>query len=500
MKGWMILLLVILFAGISWYFYHAYQNKARFTGRDRSIVVLPFVSPDKNPANEYFSDGITDEIILKLSGIPGLKVIPRQTSMTFRNKQIKTDSIARVLHVTTVLEGEVEKFEDSFSIRVRLTDTRNGNTIWSAEYRRDKQEIFITQIEIAELIAEKLETEKTDNEVMNQTRRPTQNLEAYNQFLQGRYYYFKKNAGSLRKAIGFFNRAIALDSGFSRSWSGLADCYSALGYGSYELPATAFLQAETAVRKALELDSSLADPHTSLGYIQFYYYWNWKEAEREFLKAIQLDPNYVLAYTSYGYYLTAMERFPESRLILEKAVELDPLSSATVTDLGFNLFYRKHYEEAVQTLSAALTLNPKNPMAHIWMGRSLQEQKKYPEAILEYLKTLEVYKNWPVGLAAIGHAQGSSGLRNDAKKSLEFLHSISDSIYVTPYGIALVYASLMDSDNAFKNLEMAYGQRSNWLVWLKQDPRWANIRNDKRFDILAEKIGLPRKTGPFTRQ
>jgi len=321
--------------------------------------------------------------------------------------------------------------------------------------------------------------------------RPTQSLEAYDQYQKGRHAYFLRDEGSLRKGIVYFNRAIQLDPGFSRAWSGLADCYSALGYISYEQPDSAFVKAESAAVKAIQLDSTLAEPYTSLGYIKFYYHWDWKGAELTFLTAIRLNPHYVQAFDSYGYYLTAMGRFPEARQAFQKALELDPLSPAVATDMGFNLYYSRSYTQAVSTLRSALEINRRSPLAHLWLGRSYQEQKRYKEAIEEYTHTLNGIKDWPVALAAIGYVYGISGQKVMAEKTLADMKTLARSKYVTPYGIALIYASLNEKDQAFEWLNKAYEERSNWLVWLKLDPRWAPVSHDKRYDALVKKIGLP---------
>jgi adenylate cyclase len=499
-KLWVLLAMIALLAGISLFAYHHLWGVARFTGKDKSIAVLPFVNQSGNPEDEYLNDGMTDEIIIQLSRIVNLKVISRQAVMTYKGSKKNVRDISSSLHVAALLQGTVQKSGNNLNIIARLTDANSGKTIWTGTYNRDMKDIFFIQNEVAQLIAEQLNAELTEEEKKDITRRPTQNLESYNQFLKGRYYYFLKNAASLRKGIDYFNQAVQLDSNFARAYSGLSDCYSALGYGSYELPSTAFLKAEKAAYKALVLDSTLADPHTSLGYVRFYYYWDWKGAEMEFLKAIRLNPSYVLAYTSYVYYLTAMERFPEARLAMEKALQLDPLSASTSTDMGFHLFYSNQYDQAEKVLKAALELNPKAALAHIWLGRSYQEEKKYKESIGEYLKTLSITKDWPVAYAAVGYVYGITGQEVEAENILAKMKSISDSIYVTPYGLALLYASLHEKDTAFECLNQAYKQRSNWLVWLKLDPRWIIISNDKRYDQLIAKIGLPSKIHPFGRQ
>src|SRR5882724_421142 len=443
-KKWMLAILLIFLSGLSFFLYDHFFMKTRFSGKDKSIAVLPFVNLNKNTENEYFNDGMTDEIIMQLSKIADLKVISRPTVMTYKGTKKNIREISHELHVAAVLEGGVEKSGNNIRINARLIDATNGKTIWSTIYDRDINDIFSIQTEVAQLIAEQLNTELSDNEKNDISRRPTQNLEAYNQYLKGRYFYYLKNAKSLRKGIDFFSQAIQLDSGFSRAYSGLADCYSALGYGSYELPSSAFLKAESAAVKALQLDSTLADPHTSLGYIKFYYYWDWKGAEQEFLKAIRLNPQYVLAFDSYGYYLTAMERFPEARVAFEKALQLDPLSSAITTDMGFNLYYLRNYDQSIRVLKSALQINPKAPLTHLWLGRSYQEQKKYAESINEYSSTLNVNKEWPVAYAAMGYVYGVMAQRAEAEKILTKMKAISDSNYVTPYGYALIYASLND--------------------------------------------------------
>jgi tetratricopeptide (TPR) repeat protein len=310
----------------------------------------------------------------------------------------------------------------------------------------------------------------------------------------GRYYYGIKRDSFLRIAINYFNEAIKLDPDFSKAYSGLADSYSALGYISYELPSNAFLKAEAAALKALELDSALADPHNSLGYIRFYYYWDWEGAEKEFRKALELNPRYALAYDAYAYLLTARERFPEAKMAIDKALQLDPLSPQINTDKAFVLFYMREYDQAIRVLKDALNIEPRNAMAHVWLGRAYQEKKMYAEAIAEYEKTLVGIKEWPVALAAIGYVYGITGRKEETLKILERLKTISSTHYVTPYGVALIYASIGDIDKTFENLNKAFTEKSNWLVWLKQDPRWELIKNESRYQELVSRVGLLQKS------
>lgn len=315
-------------------------------------------------------------------------------------------------------------------------------------------------------------------------------LEAYNQYFQGRNYWNRRDEHSLRKAIGFFNKATHLDPTMAQAYSGIADCYAALGYGSYESPDSAFLKAEAAALRALQLDTTLADAHTSLGYIRFYYYRDWAGAEKEFTKAIQSDPHYDAAFDSYSYYLTALGRFPEAGVAIERALQINPLSAQINTDKGFFLYYSGHYEEAVRSLRSALDINPKNPLTHLWLGRSYQELKMYKEAIPEFRLVLGSNKNWPVALAALGYVYGIAGQQEKAAGILDTLLALDRTQFVTPYGIALLYLSLNNKDKTFDWLEKAYVGHSNWLVWLKLDPRWLPVRQDRRYNDLLARVGL----------
>jgi adenylate cyclase len=489
---WPIILLLTIFGGSCILIFRLYFQKAVFTGKDQSIAVLPFVHQPTDSTSEYFEDGMTDEIISRLSRMPGFKVIARGSVMGYKGKDIDVERTAKELNVSSILEGMVTNKGNRLHIHVNLFDAGTGKSLWEEDYDRDLNDVFSVQNELASLIAENLDSkwQRTDKESLS--LRPTQNLEAYDQYLQGRYFWNKGNEASLRKAILFFEQAIRLDPEYAKAYSGLADCYSALGYGSYELPAKAFLKAESAALKAILLDSSLADPHASLGYIKFYYYWDWAGAETEFLKSIQLNPSYVLAYDAYCYYLTAMERFPEAKMAIEKAVQLDPLSAKINTDRGFQLYYNKDYDEAMAALKNARLLNPKYPLTHIWMARCYLVKKMYREAIEENKQALSVNRNWPVAFAAIGNVYGASGQNEESKEILDTMLSLTSSIYVTPYGLALVYAGRHDLDNTFKNLDLAMIDRSNWLVWLKLDPRWQTVSQDPRYHEMLKKIGLDR--------
>lgn len=499
-KLWMLVFFITVIAGISYASYMYLSGTARFTGKDKSIAVLPFVNRSGEKRNEYINDGITEGVISELTPIKGLRVIPRASAMTYKNTKKNLRQIGDELHVAVILEGWVQKSGSSLKMNTRLTDVQSGRTIGEDLVDPDLKDILSIQTKLARSVAARLNVGTEEEKKGSIPVRPTQNLEAYNQYLLGRYYYYQRRDSSLRKAIDCFSLAIQLDPLFSRAYSGLADSYAALGYISYELPSRAFLKAEAAAVRALQLDSTLAEPHNSLGYVKFYYYRDWDGAEQEFRKAIRLNPQYELTYDAYGYYLTAMERYPEAGAAMDKAILLDPLSAQINTDKGFSLYYRGDYDLAIKTLKSVLELNPAFPLAHLWLGRSYQEKKMYKEAIGEYEKTRVAIKDWPVALAAIGYVYGITGQQKEAEKMLARLQEISGNRYVTPYGIALIYAGLDNKDKTFEWLGKAFEERSNWLVWLKLDPRWAPVKNDRRYADLVVKVGLLKKSAPYIPQ
>ncbi|MBS1975578.1 MAG: tetratricopeptide repeat protein, partial [Bacteroidetes bacterium] len=393
------------------------------------------------------------------------------------------------LGVQLLLEGSVQKQGDRVRVNAQLINAEDGFNFWSEQYDENANDAFIIQDKISSAIAEKLQVTILNG--VHETSRQPPGIEAYEQYLKGRSYWNKRTPPDLKKAISYFEQAIAIDSKYALAFSGIADCYTALGYGSFIAPSDAFPKALQAASKALRLDSTLAAPHASIGYYKFYYDWDWAAAEQEFRTAIALNPNYELAYDWYGYYLTAMKRYDEATAIFKKAAELDPLSAPITTDMGFSLYYGGSYDSAIRQLNTSLKIDQKLSLSHLWLGRSFEAQKKYPEAIAEYKNALSANANWPVALAAIGHVYGEAGDRLQAQKILDSMIVLSSKQFVTAYGVALVYAGLNEHDHAFEWLDKAYSERSNWLVWLKTDPRWGSLKQDKRFVELINKVGLP---------
>jgi TolB-like protein/Tfp pilus assembly protein PilF len=458
---------------------------------DASIAVLPFESLSNNPEQGYFSDGLTEGILNSLAHLKGLKVSAYTSSFKFRGNHTNIKEIGKELAVHSILRGTVQRQGDHIRITAQLLNADDSVQFWSAQYDENADDIFSIQNKITSAIAEKLKIILVGEDQQLIAKKPTTSVEAFDLCLKGRVSWNKRSASELRKGIDFFRQAIAIDTSYAAAYSGIADCYNALGYGSFVKPGDAFPKAIQAATKAVQLDSTLAEPHASLGFYEFYYNWDWAAAEQEFRTAIALNPNYSLAYEWYGYYLTAMQRYNEAEIVLKKAAEVDPLSAPVLNDMGFSLYYSGNYDQSIKKLEASLQLNPNYALAHIWLGRCYQAKKMYPQAIAEFKTTMAISPGWPVGLAQIGNAYGVSGDKTDGQKTLDTLLSLSEKQYVSAYGIALIYAGLNEKENVFIWLNRAYEERSNWMVWLKNDPRWIPFHSDKRYAELINKVQLP---------
>lgn len=491
---------IIILAVASYFLYSQYGPGKTFATKNISIAVLPFQDMSINKNNGFLSDGMTEEITTQLSKIADLKVISRITAMTYKNSKKTIKQIAQELGVTFILEGSVQQYSDSNRrITAQLIDGNTEQQVWAEQYdHKNLNDLLALQSEVSLHIAQELNAHLTPDEKNKIRKQSTDNPLALNLYMKGRYFWNLKDEASLRKGIICFDSAIRLDPNFSIAYAGKADCLNALGYSGYDAPVNTFGKAEEAARRALELDSTLAEAHTSLGYINFYYNWEWNDAEYHFKKAIELDPKYELAYDWYGYCLTARERFAEAQIQMEKALQLNPLSPTIGTDMGWTMYYAGKSDEAIRAFQSSLELHPDFLITHFWLARTLEYKKEFKDALEQYQIADSLFKkhdpngrSWVVTLAAQGHLYGMSGQKTFAQKILAELDEMSTTKYVSPYAVGLVYAGMGNMDKAFEYLERAYRDRSHWLVWLKLDNRWDPIRADKRYPALIAKIGLP---------
>ena len=454
----------------------------------RAIAVLPFENLSGDPGQDYFVDGVTDELMTDLARMGSVRVISRTSSMQYKHAKSSLRKIASELGVDAVVEGAVARSDNRVRITAQLIRASSDHHIWANSYERDVSNILALQTEIASAIARELRVELALQMPPPASQRPL-NQEAYVEYLRGRYAWNLRREPALLEAIQHFEAAIRIDPGFAQAYSALADSHTALGYLNARSPEETFPNARIAARKALELDSSLAEPHASLAYYSLYFERDWQAAEKEFRKAIELNPNYAVAHDWYGVYLTAMSRWDDALKEIEKARELDPMSLPISTDVGFTLYYSGKYDAAIESLRGTLERDPTFPLAHLWLGRAYEEKGMYGEAVAEFEKVQKALPDWPVATAATGWVYGRWGKTSDARRVLTTLVEQSKHHYVSAYAIGLVHAGVGDKDQALEYLNLGLKERTNWMVWTAIDPRWEPVRSDPRFQQLLRDIG-----------
>jgi TolB-like protein/Tfp pilus assembly protein PilF len=459
------------------------------SGKHR-IAVLPLSNIGLDKKDEYFADGMTEQLISTLSKIAGLGVIARTSMMRYKDTRKSIAEVGMELGVGTVVEGSIRKSGNKLRITVQLIDARREEPIWSQEYDRDLQDVFAVQSDIAHRIADALRVEVMHVEKRGIDKKATENTEAYEVYLRGRYFWNKRTQEGLKKAIGLFKTALRNDHDFALAYTGVADAYASLALLELVRPSEVFPKARAAAEKALRIDQELAEAHTSLGLVRFQYERDWLGAEKEFRKAIELNSNYALAHHFYADYLKAMGRFDEALAEIARAQELDPLSLAINTGVGHVLYLSRQYDRAILQYRKALELDPNFVQAHLWFGRPYLQKGMYREAISELRKAVELSGGSTISLAVLGHADASAGDKEEAKKILATLAKRARRQYVPSYWIALIYTGLGDRSNAFLWLRRAYRERSSWLAWVKVEPRFDVLRSDKRFSSLLQKMGL----------
>ncbi len=456
----------------------------------RRIAVLAFSNISPNPDDEYFAQGMTEEIILTLSKISKLHVIARTSSIKYKNQTKSIAEIGEELGVGSIVEGSVRKAGDKIRIAVNLIDTNTQEQVWSNQFDRSFQDIFSIQSEIAKKIAASLKVEILQKEKKRIENKATEDLDAYNAYLNGRYYWNLRTEESLNKAIDFFSIALEKDAKYSLAYSGLADSYAALAVLEFQPPSLVFPRAREAAEKAIQIDPNLAEAHTSLGLVRFQYDRDWEGAENEFKKAIELNANYSTAHLFFADYLKAMGRFDQAIEEVKRAQQLDPISLVINTAFGHVLYLSRQYDLAIEQYQKAIELDPDFLPAHLWFGRPYLQKGMYTEAIAEVSKALELSGESTMALSVMGHVLASAGRMQEAKDLALKLKERSKRQYVPSYWIALIYVGLYDKEEAFTWLERAYSERSSWLAWMSVEPRFDPLRSDPRFISLLTRMRL----------
>jgi len=463
------------------------------SGRRRaidSIAVLPLSNAAGDAEAEYLCDGITETIISRLSRLTGLRVMSR--SSVFRYKGADVDPIAagRELHVGAVVSGRVLHRGDDLVIRAELVDLSDGSQLWGEQYNRKMADVFAIENEIATQISENLRLKLSGEEKQSLTRGSTQSADAYRLYLQGRFYWNKRTGEGIRKGIEYFRRAIEADPAYAGAYVGIAHSYDVLGFHAIEPPGQTFPMAKAAAKRALEIDPNLAEARAPLAYALFYYDWNWTEAQREILRALEEAPSDATAHNYYASFLTALGRFDEAKRTWRRAEELDPLAPVIRAATGWCFFFARQYEEAIRESERALELDPAFPIALGVIGLASSRLSRHERAIQALQKAIEPSSSTRYR-ADLAYAYAKAGRPDEARSTLAELGKLSGARYVSPYFLAPAHAALGDPDLAFSRLEEAFAERSNGMTYLTTDPNLDDLRADPRFADLMRRVGLP---------
>jgi adenylate cyclase len=456
---------------------------------NKSIAVLPFVNMSADKNDEYLSDGVSEELITALSKITGLQVKARTSSFAFKGKNEDIQKIGELLHVSHLLEGSVAKAGNKLRITAQLIQASDGNHEWSDTYDRDMQDIFAVRSEVAQQVADTLKVRLLGEDKRKIDKKPTENLEAYNLYRQGRFYADKLSEEGMTKAVPLFQQAIEKDPRFALAYAGMADNY-VIAADAIIPPREAFSKAKEAALKAIELDDSLAEAHASLGLVHYHYDWDWPAAEQELKRAISLNPQSAQSYTLYTHYLAGMGRYDEAKKYGARALDLDPLSVSAHWFLGWGAIYAGRSDEAIGFFSKALDLDPNNPWTRWFLGRAYLLSGNSSRAIEEMETGLRFGPDDPLGLGFTGYVYAVTGRRADALKILQRLDELQKRRFISTISRVYVYAGLGDKEKAFEWLEKAYQERSDSLAWFRFDPESKSLQSDPRFAALMRKIGF----------
>ncbi len=453
-----------------------------------SIAILPLVNQSDDAAAEYLSDGITESIINTLSRLPGLRVMARSTVFRYKGRTVDPIEVARELEVRAVMVGRLLQRGETIVIKAELVDGLDGTLLWAEQYRRQAGDIFELETEIARQISDHLRLKLTSEQQRNLAKRHTDDPEAYDLYLKGRFFWNQRKPGTIRKAIEHFVRAIRKDETYALAHCGLADCYAMLSWGS--MPPREYVpKARLSISRALALDDQLSEAHASLGFLTLWFDWDFVKAENELLRAIELNPNSPTAHQWHGFALAVAGRMDEAMAALEHALRLDPLSIVITTDIAELLYRQRRYEDALAQARKALDMDREFGLAAYWRLLCLIQLRRLDEAfaLIESMRSEEDILGVQMLLAV---ACARAGQPDAAREHFDHSLRIAEERYVPPYYFAMAAAAMGDPEQAFAWLEKAYLEHSSWLPWLKHDPMADSLRHDARFADLLRRVGM----------
>jgi serine/threonine-protein kinase len=459
--------------------------------RIESLAVLPLENLSGDPQQEYFADGMTDELITELSQIGAVKVIARSSVMHFKRTQKTVPEIAQELHVDAVVEGSVVRYGDRVRITAQLIQATTDKNLWANSYQRDLRDVLALQDDVARAIATEVQAKLIPQQNVRLTQARVVNPESYEDYLRARYYWNKRTEADLKKSIEYFQQAIQKEPGYAQAYGGLASCYVVLPNYSATSPQETFPKAKSAAEKAIQIDDTLAEAYAVLGQVSASYSYDWSSAEREFKRAIQLNPNYATAHQWYAGTLSRMGQRERGLAEVRRAQELDPLSLIINDNVGWYLYLARQYDQAIEQLRKTLELDASFSPAHDELGLCYVRKGMYQQGFAELRKAISLAGGNPNIKAELGNAYAAAGRRKEALEILDQLTALSKRSYFSPYSIASIYAGLGDKEQAFAWLNKAYEEHDIWLTLLKIEPAFDPLHSDPRFAELERRIGLP---------
>jgi TolB-like protein/Tfp pilus assembly protein PilF len=455
-----------------------------------SLAVLPLVNLSGDPEQEFFADGMTEELILNLARLRALRVVSRTSVMQFKGGRAAVPEIARTLGVDAIVEGAVTRSGDRVRITAQLIDARDDRHLWAQSYERDVRDVLALQSEVAFAIAEEIRVQVLPLEKVRLDRARRVDPDAYEEYLRGRFHWNRRTEESARKALECFERSIALDPGYAPAYAGLADAYDTLGNYNYLPPHEAFPRAEAAVERALALDDSLAEAHVSLASLRFNARWDWDGALASFRRAFALNPKSVAAHHWYSDILSALGKAEEAISEARIAQTLDPLSLIVNTSVGLHLFYARRYEEAIAQQQRTLELDPSFAPALRSLGGAYEQTGRFEEAIAAYERAHALLPGELSAKALLAHAYAVSGRVGHARELLEELTTLGRTRYVASYTLAAIHAGLGEHDAAIEQLERALSSHDRGMAWLKVSPRFDPLRGHAAFQDIVRRLRL----------
>ena len=489
--SWLILLAGLVAVGI-WAASLWQQRRASQPTQIHSIAVLPLANLSGDPSQDYFADGMTEELISDLSQISALRVISRTSVMQYKNAKRSLRDIGLELNVDAVVEGSVGRSGTRVRVSAQLIRTSTDTHLWAKSYERDLGDVLALQDEVAAAIADEIRIKLLPAEKTRLAGARAVKPEAYEAYLRGLYHIHKRTQADLEESTDYFQRAVELDPNYALAYAGLADSFALRGSLLYMVlpPQDVMPKSKSAALKALQIDNSLGEAYATLAYVETLYDWDWQKSEDDFKRALALKPNYAQAHLWYAMHLAAMGRHDESIAEVKRAQELDPLSLINNTTLGLMLYFAGRYDDAIAQVHNVLELDPDFFVARWQLGLAYEQKGMYAEARSEFEQARKLSPRSPAILGSLGEVDALSGRRKEALNALQQLTRLSKTEFVSPFLIALLETALGDRDQAFACLDKAYDRRDNYLIFLNVDPALRTMRLDARFQNLLQRVGL----------